>query len=59
MAVFCLVGACGAIVAAGISGRIAAYIIENRDDVNDTICHPEVYYPPIFTDKQAEEDCEF
>lgn len=59
MTVFCLIGACGAIVAAGLSGHIAVYIMSNRNDVNNTICHPEVYYPPIFTDEDAEEDCEF
>ncbi len=59
MAVFCGLGAVGAVVAAGISGHIAVYIMQNRDDVNDTICHPEVFYPPVFTQEQADEDCKF
>lgn len=59
MAIFCGVGACGAVLAASLSGHIAVYIMVNREDVNNTICHPEVLYPPIFTEAQAEDDCEF
>ncbi|XP_057367819.1 uncharacterized protein LOC130688829 [Daphnia carinata] len=57
VAVLCGLGFCGAIVAAGISGHIAAYITENKDDTNNTICHPEVFYPPVFTEVQLEQDC--
>ena len=57
MAVLCSIGVCGAITAAGISGHIAVYIMQNRDDVNNTICHPDVLYPPIFTQEEADEDC--
>lgn len=59
MLLFCGVGCAGAIVAAGIAGHIAVYISQNWDDTNNTICHPEVLYPPIYTDQQAENDCKF
>ena len=59
MFLFCGVGCAGAIVAAGIAGHIAVYISQNWDDTNNTICHPEVLYPPIFTEQQAENDCKF
>ncbi|XP_046449562.1 uncharacterized protein LOC124198004 [Daphnia pulex] len=55
--VLCGIGCAGAIAAAGIAGHIAVYITNNKDDVNNTICHPEVLYPPVFTQQQAEEDC--
>jgi hypothetical protein len=55
--VLCGIGCAGAIAAAGIAGHIAVYITHNKDDVNNTICHPEVLYPPVFTQQQAEEDC--
>lgn len=57
MAVLCFIGFCGAVTAAGISGHVAVYIMKNRDDVNNTICHPEEYYPPVFTQEDADEDC--
>ena len=59
MAVFCALGAAGAIIAAGIAGHIAIYITQNRYDENDTICHPEVYYPPVYNATMAEEDCNY
>jgi hypothetical protein len=55
--VLCGIGCAGAIAAAGIAGYIAVYTTHNKDDTNNTICHPEVLYPPIFTQKQAEEGC--
>lgn len=57
VAVLCGLGFFGAIATAGISGRVAVYITQNKDDTNNTICHPEVLYPPVFTTDQAEEDC--
>lgn len=57
MAVLCAAGAAGAVITAGIAGHIAVYITENVDDVNNSLCHPAVLYPPIFTEDQAKEDC--
>jgi len=55
--VLCGIGCAGAIASAGIAGYIAVYITKNQDDKNNTVCHPEVLYPPIFTQQQAEKDC--
>lgn len=53
--VFNLLAIVGAAVAIGISGTIAAYIVENKDDPDNDICNPGQVYPPIFTD--VGQDC--
>lgn len=47
----------GAAVAMGLSGTIASYIMENKDDPDNEICHPEQVYPPIYTN--VGKDCKF